>query len=119
MYDFVYARIVYGNGIQIMSIFLVVILVVLSYFIWIKCIYHRHGRHFAKTLKHLTNSLSNNDSQFLSSQTNDVDVRALIVTAHPDDECMFFAPTILRLVELKACVHLLCLSQGGLKVDEL
>ena len=37
----------------------------------------------------------------------------LIVTAHPDDECMFFAPTILMLQQLTgADVHLLCLSSG-------
>ncbi|XP_048872882.1 N-acetylglucosaminyl-phosphatidylinositol de-N-acetylase [Brienomyrus brachyistius] len=40
-------------------------------------------------------------------------VRALLITAHPDDECMFFAPTILRLLELNASVHLLCLSSGN------
>ena len=38
---------------------------------------------------------------------------ALVVTAHPDDECMFFAPTILQLVqEPNTKVHLLCLSTG-------
>lgn len=38
--------------------------------------------------------------------------QALLVTAHPDDECMFFAPTILNLVESKVDLHLLCLSTG-------
>ncbi|GBM30848.1 N-acetylglucosaminyl-phosphatidylinositol de-N-acetylase [Araneus ventricosus] len=37
----------------------------------------------------------------------------LIVTAHPDDECMFFAPTILNLLRQGCCVYLLCLSSGG------
>ena len=37
----------------------------------------------------------------------------LVVTAHPDDECMFFAPTILMLQQLiDAEIHLLCLSSG-------
>jgi N-acetylglucosaminylphosphatidylinositol deacetylase len=36
----------------------------------------------------------------------------LIVTAHPDDEVMFFAPTILALVGLGVQVHALCLSIG-------
>ena len=37
----------------------------------------------------------------------------LVVTAHPDDECMFFAPTVLMLQQLiDAEVHLLCLSSG-------
>lgn len=40
--------------------------------------------------------------------------RILIVTAHPDDECMFFSPTILSLSRRKDCqVHLLCLSNGN------
>lgn len=39
--------------------------------------------------------------------------RALIITAHPDDECMFFGPTILSLTKQKNCmVYLLCLSNG-------
>ncbi|KAM4546455.1 N-acetylglucosaminyl-phosphatidylinositol de-N-acetylase isoform 2-T2 [Fundulus diaphanus] len=49
----------------------------------------------------------------LKRDTDGADVRALVVTAHPDDECMFFAPTIVRLVELNASVHLLCLSEGN------
>ena len=40
-------------------------------------------------------------------------IRALVVTAHPDDECMFFAPTILALTAECACQpFLLCLSEG-------
>ena len=58
-----------------------------------------------KSLKPLMNVSSN-------SEINGADIRALIVTAHPDDECMFFAPTIIRLVEFNASVHLLCLSEG-------
>lgn len=39
--------------------------------------------------------------------------RVLIVTAHPDDECMFFGPTILSLAKRSNCtVYLLCLSNG-------
>lgn len=39
--------------------------------------------------------------------------RVLIVTAHPDDECMFFGPTILSLTRQPNCqVYLLCLSKG-------
>ncbi|XP_029924385.1 N-acetylglucosaminyl-phosphatidylinositol de-N-acetylase [Myripristis murdjan] len=89
--------------------FLLVVLTVLLCFVWIKCIYHRHRRGFAQSLKHLWKSSSNK----AAAKTNDVDVRAVIVTAHPDDECMFFSPAVLRLVELNACVHLLCLSQGN------
>lgn len=38
----------------------------------------------------------------------------LIVIAHPDDECMFFGPTITSLRTLtKSKVHVLCLSTGN------
>lgn len=48
-----------------------------------------------------------NPVQFPSCQ------RVLIVTAHPDDECMFFGPTILSLTKRPDChVYLLCLSNG-------
>lgn len=39
--------------------------------------------------------------------------RVLVVVAHPDDECMFFGPTIFRLCEQDVDVHLLCLSNGN------
>lgn len=37
----------------------------------------------------------------------------LLVTAHPDDECMFFAPTVLALQARNVSVHALCLSSGN------
>ncbi|XP_017268046.1 N-acetylglucosaminyl-phosphatidylinositol de-N-acetylase [Kryptolebias marmoratus] len=85
-----------------MSLYLV-IFVVLSYLAWIIWIYCRHRRSSAVLLKHVMNTSSDRDTN----------VRALVVTAHPDDECMFFAPTILRLAETNATVHLLCLSEGN------
>ncbi|XP_028452144.1 N-acetylglucosaminyl-phosphatidylinositol de-N-acetylase isoform X1 [Perca flavescens] len=88
-----------------MSVYLVVS-IVLCYMVWIKCIYYQHRRTLVKSLKHLMNGST-------SKEPNGADIRALIVTAHPDDECMFFAPTIIRLVELNASVHLLCLSEGN------
>ena len=43
--------------------------------------------------------------------------RPLLLTAHPDDECMFFAPTILALQEAPLLhppkLHSLCLSVGN------
>ncbi|XP_052768896.1 N-acetylglucosaminyl-phosphatidylinositol de-N-acetylase-like [Mya arenaria] len=36
----------------------------------------------------------------------------LFVTAHPDDECMFFSPTILSLLRENHNVYLVCLSKG-------
>lgn len=38
---------------------------------------------------------------------------ALFVTAHPDDETMFFSPSILNLVDRGMQVALLCLSTGA------
>jgi N-acetylglucosaminylphosphatidylinositol deacetylase len=43
-------------------------------------------------------------------------VRVLVVTAHPDDECLFFGPTVRALLEegphAPVALHLLCLSRG-------
>ena len=38
-------------------------------------------------------------------------LRILIITAHPDDECMFFTPTITSL-RRQNLVQILCLSTG-------
>ena len=39
--------------------------------------------------------------------------KALLVIAHPDDECMFFAPTLSVLTAQHVQVFVLCLSNGG------
>jgi hypothetical protein len=39
--------------------------------------------------------------------------KLLLLTAHPDDECMFFAPTLLSLTSSDAEVYSLCLSSGN------
>ncbi|XP_065897916.1 N-acetylglucosaminyl-phosphatidylinositol de-N-acetylase-like [Dysidea avara] len=39
--------------------------------------------------------------------------KVLFVTAHPDDECMFFAPVILRASQNSSTTFLLCLSNGN------
>lgn len=39
-------------------------------------------------------------------------LNVLFVIAHPDDECMFFAPTILSLLREGHNVYLVCLSKG-------
>ncbi|CAN6482545.1 unnamed protein product [Victoria cruziana] len=36
----------------------------------------------------------------------------LLVIAHPDDESMFFTPTILYLISARHVVHILCISTG-------
>uniref|UniRef100_A0A8C7MKE5 N-acetylglucosaminylphosphatidylinositol deacetylase n=1 Tax=Oncorhynchus kisutch TaxID=8019 RepID=A0A8C7MKE5_ONCKI len=96
-----------------MHILLVLFGAIVSYFFWIQYIYYRQNS--AKSRKHWLRFMLCRDKLIKSSQTSDLtgDVRALFLTAHPDDECMFFAPAILRLVELNASVHLLCLSQGN------
>lgn len=38
---------------------------------------------------------------------------ALIVVAHPDDECMFFGPAICSIVKTMDVVYILCLSSGN------
>lgn len=37
----------------------------------------------------------------------------MLATAHPDDECMFFGPTITALLNAGSRVHILCLSTGN------
>ena len=39
--------------------------------------------------------------------------KILVVTAHPDDECMFFSPTIIYFKEKGLEVNILCLTNGG------
>lgn len=40
--------------------------------------------------------------------------RVMFVIAHPDDECMFFGPLIMKLAQKNDCeVYLLCLSKGN------
>ncbi|KAI9258146.1 putative deacetylase LmbE-like domain-containing protein [Phascolomyces articulosus] len=48
-------------------------------------------------------------------QSSSIDSKqVLILTAHPDDECMFFGPTITALRSVsKTRVHVLCLSTGN------
>lgn len=90
--------------VKIMTVYLLVF-VILSYLTLIKYIYYHHQRS-------LKGSLSDVVNVSLNREADGADVRALVVTAHPDDESMFFAPTILRLAELNVHVHLLCLSEG-------
>ncbi|KAI8103215.1 hypothetical protein M9435_004557 [Picochlorum sp. BPE23] len=39
-------------------------------------------------------------------------MKVLLVIAHPDDECMFFCPSLSRLQKRGGEVHVLCLSSG-------
>ncbi|KAG7483761.1 hypothetical protein MATL_G00041720 [Megalops atlanticus] len=87
------------------------------YLIILKIIYNRYSQDVRKSGNEcLLNLIRSKEGRYHLSEDagNPLDgVRALLVTAHPDDECMFFAPTILRLLESNASVHLLCLSSGN------
>lgn len=109
MWNLLQGRLLFPSGlftvtVKIMSLYLAVVSA-FFYFVCIKYIYSRHQRNFLKSLKHVINVS-------LSNERKGTGIRALVVTAHPDDECMFFAPAIIELVALNASVHLLCLSQG-------
>lgn len=71
---------------------------------------------------------SEHDNVFINSKfhpegVNDLPARVLLVTAHPDDESLFFAPTVISLLSHKHHsvietgtsdieVYFLCLSNG-------
>lgn len=78
------------------------ILLILAYLLICFSTYHLIFRRFAKRFNLI------NDVRLAQFR------RVLIVTAHPDDECMFFGPTILSLTQRKepCTVYLLCLSNG-------
>ncbi|XP_054610223.1 N-acetylglucosaminyl-phosphatidylinositol de-N-acetylase isoform X2 [Dunckerocampus dactyliophorus] len=82
-----------------------IVVATVAYVVCLKCIYYRYRRSLGKPFDYVMNVLP-------SRETNGSDIKALFVTAHPDDECMFFGPTIIRLVEFKVSVHLMCLSEG-------
>ncbi|CAF3497812.1 unnamed protein product [Adineta steineri] len=48
--------------------------------------------------------------RFISSTNTDKNGNYLLVIAHPDDECLFFAPTLLS---LHSNTYVLCLSNGN------
>lgn len=61
---------------------------------------------------------SNRPSRFSIRLVNNVKFpqhkRILIIISHPDDECMFFGPTILTLTRRNNCeTYILCLSKGN------
>uniref|UniRef100_A0A673KK10 N-acetylglucosaminylphosphatidylinositol deacetylase n=1 Tax=Sinocyclocheilus rhinocerous TaxID=307959 RepID=A0A673KK10_9TELE len=113
-----------------MFVFVTIIFVFVAYTISIKFVFYR----YSQLWRHLRNKISTpvytvgnasfcptqeRSSALLRNSGEDKprvtasETRALLVTAHPDDECMFFAPTVLKLVESQAAVYLLCLSTGN------
>ncbi|XP_020517248.1 probable N-acetylglucosaminyl-phosphatidylinositol de-N-acetylase isoform X3 [Amborella trichopoda] len=55
-----------------------------------------------------------NGTLFLSSGAGDITkkMNILLVIAHPDDESMFFIPTIIKLTSAGHNLHILCISTG-------
>uniref|UniRef100_T1GKT6 N-acetylglucosaminylphosphatidylinositol deacetylase n=1 Tax=Megaselia scalaris TaxID=36166 RepID=T1GKT6_MEGSC len=52
--------------------------------------------------------------------TNSPMERVLIITSHPDDECMFFGPVIHSIVKnLGSKIYVLCLSHGNYEKQHL
>ncbi|KAF5199692.1 hypothetical protein FRX31_010721, partial [Thalictrum thalictroides] len=64
-------------------------------------------------------SCSSSNLQFLSNGEDFRKKKIMLVVAHPDDEAMFFSPTILHLVSKGHTVHILCLSTDLFYGDEL
>ena len=94
---------VYEHSIEALEHLLIVALV---YLVVCLSIYHYMFRRRAVGEPLITNLVNN--AKFPKFK------RVLIVTAHPDDECMFFGPTICALLKRKYCsVYLLCLSNGN------
>lgn len=84
-------------------IFSSILIVVLLYFAII---------HVQKLLVKKTSRLWNSKFHLRNTLDSNDPIEALLVIAHPDDECMFFTPTIVTLRSLNIPVHILCLSTG-------
>eukprot|EP01095_Lingulamoeba_sp_RSL-Kostka_P013617 TRINITY_DN5682_c0_g2_i1.p1 TRINITY_DN5682_c0_g2~~TRINITY_DN5682_c0_g2_i1.p1 ORF type:complete len:351 (+),score=67.97 TRINITY_DN5682_c0_g2_i1:76-1128(+) len=58
------------------------------------------------------NNSNNNNHNGNNNQNDNYCKKILLVTAHPDDEAMFFIPSIISLIKDGLTVYLLCLSSG-------
>ncbi|XP_031131364.1 probable N-acetylglucosaminyl-phosphatidylinositol de-N-acetylase isoform X2 [Ipomoea triloba] len=67
----------------------------------------------ASLCKVLHESLSGSKATFLDDGRGSLKRNVLLVIAHPDDESMFFAPTINYLTSKGHNVHILCMSTGN------
>lgn len=65
---------------------------------------------FAALLQWTTKS--SNAAQLSSLAGDALKPRAAVLTAHPDDEAMFFAPSILSMVDAGWDMHAICISDG-------
>lgn len=67
-----------------------------------------------QSLTALTKKQINLDESAFKKDNNSKEKhQVLLITAHPDDETMFFFPTIKALNQNDCQIHLLCLSDGG------
>ena len=73
---------------------------------------HRLGRYFPVLVVAWILFIFCNDATYSTPTLAGKGQRALLLTAHPDDECMFFAPTILSLIRNSVTLYSLCLSVG-------
>jgi len=71
-------------------------------------VYHRHTAALSTMIHHTHPTTTGNNKP---AQKKKLRRRVLFVIAHPDDESMFFLPTILALMPVCEC-FLLCLSTG-------
>ncbi|XP_076133852.1 N-acetylglucosaminyl-phosphatidylinositol de-N-acetylase [Alosa pseudoharengus] len=91
-----------------------VILLFAFYVGWIKWIYHRYHR--TSVMSGILSNYPEHKRGFRDVQETSLALdsgRALFVIAHPDDECMFFSPSIIMLLKQNVSVQLLCLSSGN------
>lgn len=90
------------------------ILFVALYIASIQWICQRHNRTFSLSdilPKYPENKMGFRDVKETSLTLDSA--RAVFIIAHPDDECMFFAPSIITLLKKNISVQLLCLSSGN------
>lgn len=80
------------------------VLVLFVLLLWLMCCWWR--RHYCETMQQAARTLLGAESDRRGGDT----LRALFVIAHPDDEAMFFAPTVLGLARTQR--WLLCGSTG-------
>ncbi|XP_075246481.1 N-acetylglucosaminyl-phosphatidylinositol de-N-acetylase-like [Convolutriloba macropyga] len=89
---------------------LIVAVWLLTVFAWISLVCYMYLRYQKSNL------------QYVDGRSKQV---ALLLIAHPDDECMFFGPSIHKLLEIGFDVQCLCLTngnfygQGKLRTEEL
>lgn len=55
---------------------------------------------------------TSNEAQLNALAGDAIKPRAVVLTAHPDDEAMFFAPSILSMVDADWDMHAICISDG-------